>query len=841
MGGPIGSVQFDYTGPPVTVSNNMALDLVGQFGMQNAWHAYLKLRGLNLTKDEAEKVLSIKRFRNKVRRLKQTINTLKGRSDDASTFLSKEFTIAFEDAQQNNNDKEESSADGSETDGSVEEPAAQEKDEKKADDEPKEADSDDDLVPALRIADAPDESVTKGAKESVTQAEAQPTEATKAQPKSGNSTDEADKPVAASKATKPTTTPSSSQKKKTSEEAIDDAVSSVLMKIKNNEPFGSEYEGTSTKDVGTPQKQPKKMFRNLNRSAESKADTNVAASSAAAVTSPIGIAITAGSSGGKTSSPASTKPAKERAQTAPKAAKTPSTHLSVSTPKARKKPSAIGNPAAAMPSSSVTSETRLNMPGSASAITAPMLSTHFGAHRLPAVPKIITSVPNMNQSALAAFAPFAMPVPNILASFPGLYAAQQGAVLGDSATVATLLRNLHVQQQLQQPSVQMTPQSTVTVTEIPSPKPSPKGVESIKVEKKSPDSKKASSKKTPEKKEVIINQDNQVPGPSESKDTVTDEPKKNDAKVDSTPKKSKSATQPKTSPSIKKQTASSAQPGAKQIEEQAQTISDLEDQVAKLKKQLQTEKTKTNAQRRRADQLQEELQRKMDAVQVAQVDLICQQKDSEKLLQELDNLKSENKKLRATLNDTTDESPKSSGRSTRKTRDSSTSSKAVQSKTSPSQGVSTRKRAAAEAKQEEPETEEEPEPEPEGRRQSKRICAARSKFLCSTYSILLIMERSRTAIPTLRRIMNELRKTKGSLASDSQEARYLMQQMRQHQMTQKILCKSPNEMEHIADTYATYLNSTRQLAELHSRYARGEKTVEESARLVGLQIPSKSG
>lgn len=118
MGGPIGSVEFDYTGPPVTVSNSMAMDLVDQFGMQNAWHAFLKLRGMNLTKDEAEKVLPVKRFRNKVRRLKQTIGTLKDRSDDASTFLAKEFSISFEAAKQSNNNKE-ATAEGSETDGSA--------------------------------------------------------------------------------------------------------------------------------------------------------------------------------------------------------------------------------------------------------------------------------------------------------------------------------------------------------------------------------------------------------------------------------------------------------------------------------------------------------------------------------------------------------------------------------------------------------------------------------------------------------------------------------------------------------------------------------------------------
>ena len=58
-------------------------------------------------------------------------------------------------------------------------------------------------------------------------------------------------------------------------------------------------------------------------------------------------------------------------------------------------------------------------------------------------------------------------------------------------------------------------------------------------------------------------------------------------------------------------------------------------------------------------------------------------------------------------------------------------------------------------------------------------------------------------------------------------------------MTQKLHCKSPNEMEHLAASYATYLQSTRALSELHERYKGGERSVEESAKLVGLQIPNK--
>lgn len=86
-----GSVSFDYTGPPVKVTNSTVTDLVNQFGIQNAWLAVLKLSGYNVTKEGGESILPIKRFRERVRKLKQTVETLKSRSDDSTTYLSKEF------------------------------------------------------------------------------------------------------------------------------------------------------------------------------------------------------------------------------------------------------------------------------------------------------------------------------------------------------------------------------------------------------------------------------------------------------------------------------------------------------------------------------------------------------------------------------------------------------------------------------------------------------------------------------------------------------------------------------------------------------------------------------
>uniref|UniRef100_A0A914C6J9 Protein FMC1 homolog n=1 Tax=Acrobeloides nanus TaxID=290746 RepID=A0A914C6J9_9BILA len=101
------------------------------------------------------------------------------------------------------------------------------------------------------------------------------------------------------------------------------------------------------------------------------------------------------------------------------------------------------------------------------------------------------------------------------------------------------------------------------------------------------------------------------------------------------------------------------------------------------------------------------------------------------------------------------------------------------------------------------------------------------------------LERSRNAIPALRQIVSELRKSNGKLSRESREFKFLMNQMRTHQPTQRIFSKAPNEMEHLAQTYATYLHSTRMLAELQEKYSSGERSIEDSAKLVGLQLPEK--
>ncbi|CAF1069480.1 unnamed protein product [Adineta ricciae] len=50
-------------------------------------------------------------------------------------------------------------------------------------------------------------------------------------------------------------------------------------------------------------------------------------------------------------------------------------------------------------------------------------------------------------------------------------------------------------------------------------------------------------------------------------------------------------------------------------------------------------------------------------------------------------------------------------------------------------------------------------------------------------------------------------------------------------------CKHTDEVLFVARTYLTYLESTRARKIIHSTYSKGEKTVQQAANIVGLELP----
>lgn len=64
-------------------------------------------------------------------------------------------------------------------------------------------------------------------------------------------------------------------------------------------------------------------------------------------------------------------------------------------------------------------------------------------------------------------------------------------------------------------------------------------------------------------------------------------------------------------------------------------------------------------------------------------------------------------------------------------------------------------------------------------------------------------------------------------------------EFKQNQATSSRFCREGSEMPMIANAYVTYLRSTKEYIELHSRYCKGERSTEEAAAIVGLRLPQQ--
>ena len=66
---------------------------------------------------------------------------------------------------------------------------------------------------------------------------------------------------------------------------------------------------------------------------------------------------------------------------------------------------------------------------------------------------------------------------------------------------------------------------------------------------------------------------------------------------------------------------------------------------------------------------------------------------------------------------------------------------------------------------------------------------------------------------------------------------FLRNEFRQNNVTDGKYCIEKDQMLFLADAYHTYLDSTNKTLSLYARYCRGERSIEESARIVGLKLP----
>ncbi|XP_042886700.1 protein FMC1 homolog [Penaeus japonicus] len=91
----------------------------------------------------------------------------------------------------------------------------------------------------------------------------------------------------------------------------------------------------------------------------------------------------------------------------------------------------------------------------------------------------------------------------------------------------------------------------------------------------------------------------------------------------------------------------------------------------------------------------------------------------------------------------------------------------------------------------------------------------------------------RTLIKELRGSLQEHEKVRHSPAFT-----YIMDNYRRNAVTDQQYCREQEEMAHLAHTCATYLQSNRKYQQLHAEYhGRGERTVKETADLVGFKLP----
>lgn len=93
---------------------------------------------------------------------------------------------------------------------------------------------------------------------------------------------------------------------------------------------------------------------------------------------------------------------------------------------------------------------------------------------------------------------------------------------------------------------------------------------------------------------------------------------------------------------------------------------------------------------------------------------------------------------------------------------------------------------------------------------------------------------------TYRAILNEMRRNSpnGMLDKNSQVLKYVASQYKLYQTSDAVLCKARQEMKFIGETYLCYLRSVRKQAAIVKEYGgKGERSVEETAGLVGFKLP----
>lgn len=89
----------------------------------------------------------------------------------------------------------------------------------------------------------------------------------------------------------------------------------------------------------------------------------------------------------------------------------------------------------------------------------------------------------------------------------------------------------------------------------------------------------------------------------------------------------------------------------------------------------------------------------------------------------------------------------------------------------------------------------------------------------------------------LRLLSRELRQRSNKKLLDRPLMQWILSEFRSNQITQEQYCRSPKEMTWVADTYCQYLRAQRLCRELVDKSQKREKTIQETADMVGFRLP----
>lgn len=97
----------------------------------------------------------------------------------------------------------------------------------------------------------------------------------------------------------------------------------------------------------------------------------------------------------------------------------------------------------------------------------------------------------------------------------------------------------------------------------------------------------------------------------------------------------------------------------------------------------------------------------------------------------------------------------------------------------------------------------------------------------------------RNAVQVIRKLLKEIRNvTPSQKLKDSSMATHVLQLVEKYKVTDAQLCKKKDEMIFVADTYRCYLESSRRYKDILEKYhTKGERTVKQTADMVGFKLP----